>query len=83
MRGPLVIHAPGWFENSERVEGLSNQISTLPTVLDMLSYEAENGEHSDYLPMPSTLSLRHAGPTRGRQISAGALHSTTTPYHSR
>jgi lipoteichoic acid synthase len=36
---PLLIHAPGWFEEGERVEGLSSQLDVLPTVLEMLGYE--------------------------------------------
>jgi lipoteichoic acid synthase len=36
---PLIIHAPGWFEDGKRVEGLSNHTDILPTVLDMLGYE--------------------------------------------
>src|SRR5918995_532863 len=42
---PLLIHAPGWFEEGERAEGLSSQIDVLPTVLEMLGYEVENGEY--------------------------------------
>src|SRR5918997_2151938 len=45
---PLLIHAPGWFEEGERVEGLSSQIDVLPTVLEMLGYEVENGEYPGY-----------------------------------
>src|SRR5215203_2124070 len=45
---PLLIHAPGWFEGGERVEGLSKQVAILPTVLDMLGYEVENGEYPGY-----------------------------------
>jgi len=45
---PLLIHAPGWFEGGERVEGLSSQIDVLPTVLEMLGYEVENGEYPGY-----------------------------------
>ena len=45
---PLLVHAPGWFENGERVEELASQIDILPTVLDMLGYEVENGEYPGY-----------------------------------
>ena len=45
---PLLIHAPGWFEGGVRVEGLSKQVDILPTVLDMLGYEVENGEYPGY-----------------------------------
>src|SRR5215212_3028928 len=45
LRIPLLIHAPGWFEGGERVEGLASQIDILPTVLDMLGYQVRNGEY--------------------------------------
>jgi lipoteichoic acid synthase len=45
---PLLIHAPGWFEDGERVKGLSSQIDILPTVVEMLGYEVENGEYPGY-----------------------------------
>jgi arylsulfatase A-like enzyme len=45
---PLLVHAPGWFENGEWVEELASQIDILPTVLDMLGYEVENGEYPGY-----------------------------------
>jgi arylsulfatase A-like enzyme len=48
LRVPLLIHAPGWFESGERANGLSSQIDVLPTVLDMLGYEVENGEYLGY-----------------------------------
>jgi Sulfatase len=48
LKVPLLIHAPGWFENGERVEGLSNHTDVLPTVLEMLSYEIQNGEYPGY-----------------------------------
>jgi lipoteichoic acid synthase len=44
---PLLIHAPGWFEEGERVEGLSSQIDVLPTVLEMLGYEVA-GKYPGY-----------------------------------
>jgi arylsulfatase A-like enzyme len=43
-----LIHAPGWFENGERVKGLSNLTDILPSVLEMLGYEVENGEYPGY-----------------------------------
>jgi lipoteichoic acid synthase len=48
LRVPLIIHAPGWFENGARVKGLSNLTDVLPTVLEMLGYEVENGEYPGY-----------------------------------
>src|SRR5215216_3050467 len=48
LKVPFLIHAPGWFENGERVEGLSNHTDLLPTVLEMLGYEVENGEYPGY-----------------------------------
>jgi lipoteichoic acid synthase len=57
---PLIIHAPGWFENGERVTGLSSQIDILPTVVDMLGYEVKNGEYPGYSllhPVPEDRTL--------------------------
>ena len=48
LRVPLIIHAPGWFENGERVEGLSNHTDILPTVLEMLGYEVKDGQYPGY-----------------------------------
>jgi lipoteichoic acid synthase len=48
LRIPLIIHAPGWFENGERVEGLSSQIDILPTVMDLLGYEVKDGQYPGY-----------------------------------
>jgi len=48
VKVPLLIHAPGWFENGERVEGLSNHTDVLPTVLEMLGYEVKDGEYPGY-----------------------------------
>ena len=57
---PLIIHAPGWFENGERVTGLSSQIDILPTILEMLGYEVKNGEYPGYSllhPLPNDRTL--------------------------
>jgi phosphoglycerol transferase MdoB-like AlkP superfamily enzyme len=43
----LLIHAPGWFENGEQVEELSNHTDIMPTVLEMLGYEVA-GEYPGY-----------------------------------
>jgi lipoteichoic acid synthase len=48
VKVPLVIHAPGWFEDGKRVEGLSNYTDVLPTVLEMLGYEVTDGEYPGY-----------------------------------
>ncbi len=48
LKVPLIIHAPGWFEDGERVEGLSNLNDILPTVVGMLGYEVEGGEYPGY-----------------------------------
>src|ERR671917_283589 len=48
LKVPFLIHAPGRFEGGEQVEGLSNHTDLLPTVLEMLGYEVENGEYSGY-----------------------------------
>jgi lipoteichoic acid synthase len=45
---PLLIHASGWFDNGERVEGLSNQTDIMPTVLEVLGYKVKNGEYPGY-----------------------------------
>jgi phosphoglycerol transferase MdoB-like AlkP superfamily enzyme len=48
LRVPLIIHDPKKFQNGERVEGLSSQIDILPTVVEMLGYEVEDGEYPGY-----------------------------------
>ena len=60
LRVPFLIHAPGWFENGERVKGLSNHTDVLPTVLEMLGYEVEDGEYPGYsllYPIPKNRTL--------------------------
>ncbi len=60
VKVPFLIHAPGWFENGERVEGLSNHTDILPTVLEMLGYEVVNGEYPGYSllrPVPEDRTL--------------------------
>jgi lipoteichoic acid synthase len=57
---PLIVHAPGWFESGERVGELASQIDILPTVLDMLGYEVENGQYPGYSllrPLPKDRTL--------------------------
>jgi arylsulfatase A-like enzyme len=58
---PLIIHAPGWFENGERAEGLSSHMDILPTVLEMLGYEVKDGKYPGYSllhPLPKDRTLR-------------------------
>ena len=60
LKVPFLIHAPGWFESGERVEGLSNHTDLLPTVIEMLGYEVENGEYPGYSllhPIPEDRTL--------------------------
>src|SRR5215207_1550303 len=57
---PLIIHAPGWFENGERVNGLSSQVDILPTISEMLGYEVRDGEYAGYSllhPLPEERTL--------------------------
>jgi arylsulfatase A-like enzyme len=61
LRVPLVIHDPKRFQNGERVEGLSNQTDILPTVVEVLGYQVENGEYPGYSllrPIPEDRTLR-------------------------
>lgn len=60
LRVPLIIHAPGWFDNGERVNGLSSQIDILPTIVEMLGYEVKDGEYAGYSllhPLPEERTL--------------------------
>ena len=65
LRIPLIIHAPGRFEDGERVQGVSSQVDILPTVLDLLGYEVENGEYPGF-------SLLHELPEDRRERTVGA-----------
>jgi arylsulfatase A-like enzyme len=59
LRVPLLIHAPGWFEDGERAKGLSSQIDVLPTVLEMMGYDVA-GEYPGYSllhPLPEDRTL--------------------------
>lgn len=61
LRIPLIIHAPGWFEDGKRVEGASDEIDVLPTVLEMLGYKVKDGEYPGYSllhPLPNNRILR-------------------------
>jgi len=60
LRVPLIVHDPKRFQNGERVEGLSNQTDILPTVVEMLGYQVENGEYPGYSllrPLPEDRTL--------------------------
>ncbi len=48
LRIPLLIHAPGWFDGGERVEGLTNQTDVVPTVLELLGYRVADGRYPGY-----------------------------------
>ena len=48
LKVPLIIHDPRRFQDGERIESLASQIDILPTVLDLLGYEVENGEYHGY-----------------------------------
>src|ERR671933_489826 len=57
---PLIIHDLKRFQNGERAKGLSSQIDILPTVVDLLGYEVENGEYPGYSllhPVPEDRTL--------------------------
>jgi lipoteichoic acid synthase len=60
LRPLMMIHAPGWFEDGERVQGLSSQIDILPTVVEMLGYEVKEGKYPGYSllhPLPEERTL--------------------------
>jgi len=61
LRIPLLIHAPGWFEGGERATRLSNQTDIVPTVLEMLGYNVQDGHYPGYSllhPLPEDRTLR-------------------------
>jgi phosphoglycerol transferase MdoB-like AlkP superfamily enzyme len=61
LQVPLIIHAPGLLDGGERVQGLSNHIDILPTVLDLLGYEVKDGKYPGYSllhPLPEDRTLR-------------------------
>jgi lipoteichoic acid synthase len=60
LRVPLLIHDPQRWQDGERVEAPANQLDLLPTVLELLGYEAEGGEYpgnSLLGPLPETRTL--------------------------
>ena len=66
LKVPLLIHAPGWFDNGERVRELSNHTDILPTVVEMLGFEVKGGEYPGY-------SLLHALPEE-RTLTFSCFH---------
>ena len=48
LKVPLIIHAPGLLDSGERVKELANHTDILPTVVDLLGYEVENGRYPGY-----------------------------------
>jgi len=60
LKVPFLIHAPGLLEGGERVEGMSTHTDILPTILELLGYEAKNGEYPGYSllrPLPEDRTL--------------------------
>ena len=83
LRVPLIIHAPGWFEDGERAKGLSNYTDILPTVLEMLGYEVKNGEYPGYSllhPLPEDRTLMFSCISR-RECVASLKGNEKYIYH--
>jgi phosphoglycerol transferase MdoB-like AlkP superfamily enzyme len=60
LRIPLLIHAPGLTDGGERVGGLVNETDVVPTVLEMLGYNVQNGQYPGYSllhPVPENRTL--------------------------
>ena len=55
LKVPFLIHDPGRFGSGKRVETLTDQADTLPTVLDLLGYKVTGGE------LPGEVPSRSAG----------------------
>jgi lipoteichoic acid synthase len=83
LRVPLLIHAPGWFEDGRRVEGLSSQIDVLPTVLEMLGYGVKNGRYPGYslLRTPPEERTLFFSCISGNRCLAGIKGSEKYIYH--
>jgi phosphoglycerol transferase MdoB-like AlkP superfamily enzyme len=61
LRVPLLIHAPDWFADGERIGELSNQTDIVPTVLEMLGYGVQDGRYPGFSllhPLPEDRTLR-------------------------
>ncbi len=83
LKVPLIIHAPGWFEDGERVEGLSNFTDVLPTVLEMLGYEVKDEEYPGYSllhPLPKDRTLMFSCISR-RECVASIKGNEKYIYH--
>src|ERR671921_547114 len=83
LRVPLIIHAPGRFEGGERVEEPSSQIDILPTVLDLLGYEVQDGEYPGYSllhPLPEDRTLMFSCISR-RECVASVKGNEKYIYH--
>ena len=83
LRVPLIIHAPGRFEGGERVEEPSSQTDILPTVLDLLGYEVQDGEYPGYSllhPLPEDRTLMFSCISR-RECVASVKGNEKYIYH--
>ena len=83
LKVPLIIHAPGWFEGGERFAGPSNHTDVLPTVLEMLGYEAEGREYPGYSllhPVPQDRTLMFSCISR-RECMASIKGNEKYIYH--
>ena len=83
LRVPLIIHAPGWFKNGERVDRLSNYTDVLPTVLEMLGYEVKDGKYPGYSllhSLPEDRTLRFSCISR-RKCMASIKGNEKYIYH--
>ncbi len=83
LRVPLIVHAPGWFEGGERVKGPSSQTDILPTVMEMLGYEVQDGEYPGYSllhPVPEDRTLMFSCISR-RECVASVKGNEKYIYH--
>jgi lipoteichoic acid synthase len=69
LKVPLIIHAPGWFDDGGHVTALSNHTDILPTIVEMLGYEVASGTYTGY-------SLLHALP-EDRYLKFSCFHKNT------
>ncbi len=83
LRVPLIIHAPGWFEGGERVEEPASQTDVLPTLMEMLGYEIQDGEYPGYSllhPVPEDRTLMFSCISR-RECVASVKGNEKYIYH--
>jgi lipoteichoic acid synthase len=45
LKVPFIIHEPGRFEGGKRVATLTDELDTLPTLLDLLGYKVKGGHY--------------------------------------